>query len=192
MRANTQSDYSWFNSLTDTAPQLIAATWRFCPSTGSVSVVEDTLMEPNGIAISPDEKTMYISDTGSVTGTISPQYPNIHGSPMNATGPRTIYKYDIVDGGRSLANKRAIYLAQDWVPDGLKVAANGMVVTGAGHGVDVLDEYGTLILRVQTNYTVQNFAWVDDKSTGRLTELWMMGNGGISRVRWNFEGQTLK
>jgi sugar lactone lactonase YvrE len=178
--------------LTDTPPQLIAATYRFCPSTGSVSIVEDTLKEPNGIAISPDGKTMYISDTGAVSGTISPQYPSIHGSPFNATGARTIYKYDVIDGGRGLGNKRPIYLAQDWVPDGLKVAANGMVVTGAGHGVDVLDEYGTMILRVQTNYTVQNFAWVTDKDTGNLTELWMMGNGGISRVKWNFAGQELK
>jgi len=135
---------------------------------------------------------MYISDTGAVSGVIDPRYPSIHGSAMNATGKRTIYKYDIVDNGMNLANKRAIYLAQDWVPDGLKVAANGMVVTGTGKGVDVLDEFGTLILRIQTNYTVQNFAWVANKMDGgRLTELWMMGNGGISRARWALEGQTL-
>lgn len=47
-----------------------------------------------------------------------------------------------------------MYLAQDWVPGGLKVAANGYIVTGAGFGVDVLDPIGTLLVRVQTNYTV--------------------------------------
>lgn len=55
----------------------------------------------------------------------------------------------------NIANKRPIYLAQDWIPDGLKCAANGMVLTGAGYGVDVLDEFGTLLVRIQTNYTVQ-------------------------------------
>lgn len=80
-----------------------------------------------------------------------------------------------------------MYLAQDWIPDGLKVAANGYIVTSAGKGVDVLDETGTLLVRVQTNYTVQNFAW-----TGRdLTTLWLTGIGGISKVEWNLQGQRL-
>lgn len=69
----------------------------------------------------------------------------------------------------------------------MKVAANGFVVTGAGKGVDVLDLTGSLVLRVQTDYVVQNFAWVGEN----LTEFWLMGQGGISRVRWNLQGQDL-
>ena len=73
------------------------------------------------------------------------------------------------------------------MPDGLKVAKNGYVVTGAGKGVDVLDADGTLLVRVQTNYTVQNFAW-----TGKdLKTLWIVGAGGISKVEWNLQGQKL-
>jgi hypothetical protein len=40
---------------------------------------------------------------------------------------------------------------------------------------------------VQTNYTVQNFAWVGED----LTEFWIMGNNGVSRVRWDLKGQDL-
>lgn len=109
------------------------------------------------------------------------------GSYFNATGKRTIYAYTLCDKGTSLLNKRPIYLAQDGVPDGLKVAQNGYVVTGAGEGVDVLDEDGTLLVRVQTNYTVQNFAW-----TGKdLRTLWMFGDGGVSKVEWDLQGQRL-
>lgn len=36
--------------------------------------------------------------------------------------------------------KRPIYRAQDRIPDGLKVAKNAYVVTGAGYGVNVLEE----------------------------------------------------
>lgn len=179
-------DYSWFNHLTDTAPQLPSASYRFRPSSGAVQLVSDDLDEPNGIAISPDEKTIYISDTGAVSGTYTPAFP-ANGTPFNQTGKRAIYKYDVVDNGMNICCKRPIYLAQDWVPDGLKVAANGMVVTGAGKGVDIMDEYGTLVLRIQTNYTVQNFAWVGED----LKEFWLMGNGGISRVRWQLRGQNL-
>jgi sugar lactone lactonase YvrE len=132
-----REEYSWFNALTNTAPQLMSATYRFRPSTGAVNVIEDTLKQPNGIAIPLDGKTMYISDTGADTGVIDLCFPSIHSATFNATGKQTVYKYDIVDDGMALVNKRAIYLAQSWAPDGLKVAANGMVVTTTGKGVGV-------------------------------------------------------
>lgn len=93
----------------------------------------------------------------------------------------------------ALFNRRVIYLAQDWAPDGLKVAANGVVVSATGNGVDVLDEFRTLIVRIQADHTVQDFAWAVNKMDGgKLTELWMMGNRGILRAGWALEGQTLK
>ena len=98
-----------------------------------------------------------------------------------------MYAFDLSKDATYLTNKRPIYLAQDWVPDGLKVAANGYVVTGTGRGVDVIDEKGTLLVRVQTNYTVQNFAWTGSN----LTTLWLTGQGGISRVEWALQGQDL-
>jgi len=85
-------------------------------------------------------------------------------------------------------NKRPVYLSPEYVPDGLKVAANGYILTGNGRGVDVLDSFGQLLLTVQTNYTVQNFAWTGPE----LKTLWLMGAGGISRVEWELVGQELK
>ncbi|KAL8729203.1 MAG: hypothetical protein Q9181_005088 [Wetmoreana brouardii] len=179
-------DYSWFNKLTDTPPQLGPATYRFTPSTGAVHIVEDSLLQPNGIALAPNTRTVYISDTGAASGPISPFLPSL-GASFNATGKRTIYAYDLSPCATYLTNKRAFWLSQDRSPDGLKVARNGYVVTGTGKGVDVLSETGDLLVRVQTNYTVQNFAWVGKG----LREFWMMGQGGISRVRWELQGQEL-
>lgn len=180
-------EYSWFNRLTDTPPQLKSASYRFRPSTGAVVMIDDTLVQPNGIALSPDGKNVYISDSGAETGVITPSILNIPGSPYNETGARTVYKYDLVDNGTHITGKRPIWYAQDWIPDGLKVAANGMVVTATGKGVDVLDDVGTLILRVQTEFVVQNFAWTGTN----LTEFWLVGQGGIARVRWELAGQDL-
>ena len=54
--------------------------------------------------------------------------------------------------------------------------------------MDVIDPDGQLLLTIQTNYTVQNFAW-----TGKeLKTLWLMGQGGISKVEWELKGQELK
>jgi hypothetical protein len=126
----TDPQYSWFNALTDTAPQLETATYRFVPSTGAVSIVEDSIIQPNGIAIAPEVKgsprTVYISDTGAIEGPIV-QSLGPQGSPFNTTGKRTVYAFDLSGNGKHLLNKRPVYLAQDWVPDGLKVAGNGYI-----------------------------------------------------------------
>ena len=178
----TITDYGYFGKLTTTPPQLPANSYRFRPSTGAVHLVEDTLSQPNGIALSPSLRTVYISDTGALNGDISSS--SAHGISYNQTGKRTIYAYDLSEDATYLSNKRAIYLAQDYVPDGLKVARNGDVVTAAGKGVDVLDERGTLLVRVRTNFTVQNFAWAGRE----MRTLWLTGMGAIAKVEWNLQG----
>jgi sugar lactone lactonase YvrE len=182
----TDPQYSWFNALTDTAPQLGTASYRFDPETGATFLIDDTMQQPNGIAFSPDGGTLYISDTGAVTGTIDPNLGS-HGTSFNTTGKRAIYAFDVTNNGTRISNKRSFYLAQDWVPDGLKASQEGLVLTGSGHGVDILDDVGQLLIRIQTNYTVQNFAWTGEN----LTTLWLMGNNGISKVEWNITGQRL-
>ncbi|KAL8637450.1 MAG: hypothetical protein Q9226_009121 [Calogaya cf. arnoldii] len=99
----TDPDYSWFNKLTDTPPQLPTATYRFRPSTGATSIVEDTLLQPNGIALAPNNQTIYISDTGAVSGPISPFLPSL-GATFNATRPRTIYAFDLSSDATYLTN----------------------------------------------------------------------------------------
>ncbi|KAH2119886.1 hypothetical protein KXV46_008975, partial [Aspergillus fumigatus] len=183
---NRSIEYSWFNKLTDTPPQLPSATYRYNPKSGAVFVVDDSLSQPNGIAFNPDYSIVYISDTGAVSGPVDPKFGH-PGTPFNATGPRTIYAFDVSKDGTTASNKRPVYLSAGYVPDGLKVAANGYIVTGNGRGVDVLDPHGQLLLTIQTNYTVQNFAWTGPK----LKTLWLMGSGGISKVEWDLAGQEL-
>ncbi|KAL8669676.1 MAG: hypothetical protein Q9168_005733, partial [Polycauliona sp. 1 TL-2023] len=116
------TDFSWSNKLTDTPPQLPTATYRFRPSTGAVTVVDDTLSQPNGIALAPGSRTVYISDSGAVSEPLSPIIP---AQDSAATRKRTIYAFDLSSDATYLTNKRAFYLAPDGAPDGLKVAANG-------------------------------------------------------------------
>ncbi len=54
--------------------------------------------------------------------------------------------------------------------------------------VDVLSEYGELLVKIQTDFYVQNiqFAGLD------LDELWIFGISTISRVRWALKGQSGK
>jgi sugar lactone lactonase YvrE len=179
-------DYGWFLGIDDTAPMLETATYRFNPNTGAVNIVEDSAVQPNGIARSPDGTKIYIADTGAANGLVE-QSLGSQGFSLNATGKRVIYAYDVCDNGLSITNKRTIYQALDFGADGLKVAQNGLIVTATGKGFDVLDEVGTPIIRVQTNYSVENFAWTGNE----LKTLWLTGAGGISKVEWNLQGQRL-
>ncbi|KAF9637612.1 lactonohydrolase [Lasiodiplodia theobromae] len=189
------------------APQIGAATYRFSPRTGAVSIVDDTLQAPNGLAFSPPDdgrRTLYLTDTGAGVPMIDPRVPwqDVPGIAWNGTRKRTVYAYDVVDdenenddegkGSAAVAaapwlkNKRPIYAAMEYVPDGLKVAANGYVLAGTGKGVDVLEAgSGRPVLRVQTNFTAVNFDFVGEE---RRDELWIVGQGGVARVKWNLTG----
>ncbi|KAE8148713.1 putative lactonohydrolase [Aspergillus avenaceus] len=185
--------YSWWLEVADTPPQLRSATYRFNPATGSTVVVNDEMRSPNGIAMSPDRRYIYITDTAAA-GDSAPisldiPSPGVMGILFNTTGLRTIYKFDLVDQGHAITNKRPIhYDAIGTVPDGLKVARNGWVVTATGNGLSVMDEYGDMIARVQTNFTVNNFVWSDAND---YREVWMVGQGGVARVKWDLQGQKV-
>jgi sugar lactone lactonase YvrE len=97
-------------------------------------VIDDSIVQPNGIAISPrmancsatENRTVYITDSGAVAGPIL-QSIGSQGTTFNTTGKRMVYAYDLTSNGNQIVNKRPVYLAQDWIPDGLKVAANGYI-----------------------------------------------------------------
>lgn len=65
---------------------------------------------------SSTSRTVYISHTGATEGTVV-QAPWLQALPCNATRQRT---------ESQLFNERSSYLTLDWVPDGLKVAVNGL------------------------------------------------------------------
>ncbi|KAK0628750.1 lactonohydrolase [Bombardia bombarda] len=166
------------------APKFGTGTYRFNLTSGLASLVEDSLIEPNGVAFSPDKKTLYLTDTGAGSSVVDPHVypaPPIH---VNSTGPRTIYAYDMVPSRKTLLNKRPIYRALDYAPDGIKVSREGYLVTATGHGIDVLTAEGEPLVRVQTNFTVINIAWAGKEGE----ELWAVGVGGVARVRWGLRG----
>lgn len=49
-------------------PELPNQVYRFHPDTGSVRAVADGLQRPNGLAFSPDESTLYVTDTAWIHG----------------------------------------------------------------------------------------------------------------------------
>ncbi|KAK3671024.1 hypothetical protein LTR78_009142 [Recurvomyces mirabilis] len=174
----TDSWYGYAINVTD-YPVLAPNTYRFRPSTGAVSIVENTLQQPNGIGISPNGRTMYITDTGftnfdNAPVDVLPRYT------VNPLGGRTVNAYDInfSPAGNYLTAKRPIWYAETFGDDGFHVSKEGYLLGAAGAGVDVLSEFGELIMRIEVEGTVNNLQFAGSKRD----EVWLFGFGGIYKV----------
>jgi sugar lactone lactonase YvrE len=177
--------YGSKTNLTQSPPVLHQQTYRFRPSTGAVSVVEADIGIPNGIALSPDEKTLYITDTG-VTNFTDADPNKIPRYTWGATAGKSVYAFDMVDSpaGKYLVNKRPIWYPQEYADDGFHAAGNGVLVGASGFGVDVLSPWGELLVRIQTDFVVNNIQFAGPC----LDKLWLFGAGKIGRVRWDLTG----
>ena len=136
----TDGLYGYQQDISYRAPALQTAVYRFRPSTGKVQIVETGLIQPNGIGLSPDEKTLYVSDSGAGYSTIyNPPGNRLPPLDYNATSPRIVYAYDTRETpvGKILINRRPIWLTQEFLPDGFEVARNGYLLVAAGNGYAV-------------------------------------------------------
>ena len=131
---------------------------------GTVTLLSKSLAFPNGIAFSPDEKTLYIGV-----------------SEWNAA---RIVAYDVQPDG-TLANERVFFdaqpLASEKTPgscDGLKVDREGNLWSSGPGGVLVINPAGKLIGRINTGVPTANCAWGDDGSV-----LYITANKALVRVK---------
>lgn len=112
--------------------------YRFDPRTRQLSVVEDSLKMPNGIAFGPGEKTLYIIDSAAIQGPRT-YFPYL---------PHRIYVYDVGKGGRALTNKRLFANIAPGFPDGMRLDEKGNIYVGTLEGVHVLNPKGKLIGKI--------------------------------------------
>lgn len=121
---------------------------------GTVSEVTHDVSKPNGIAISPDEKTLYVADHDNGTDKIDPQ-----ASPPKL-GPMTIYAFPLGSDGKVNGKRKTI------VDFGDQAGCDGMCVDESGNlyltarsvkrpGVLVVDPTGNEIAFIPTGPTNQ-------------------------------------
>lgn len=108
--------------------------FRLDPQTGALDTVTDLPIEPNGLAFSPDEQRLYVSDTSAALG-------------REATGEHCIWVFDVVHGTR-LANGRKFADVAPGVPDGFRVDVQGWVYTSSEDSVQVFHPDGRLLGRI--------------------------------------------
>jgi gluconolactonase len=134
------------------APEVGTYVYRHDPATGETSVVADSFNKPNGLAFSPDESVLYITDTGAN------QAPGTYFVGL----PHHVRAFD-VHKGRHLRNERLFAVVSPGCPDGIKLDTKGRVYTSSGSGVQVFTPEGDLIGEIMAR-GVANFTFGGPKN----------------------------
>lgn len=135
---------------------------------GKLVLLTRDIKAPNGIALSPDEKTLYVTD-------VHPQ-------------SSAWLAYDVKADGR-ISNGRVLHDATRWTktrkgaPDGLKVDAEGNLFATGPEGVYVFAPDGTHLGIIETGVATANCAWGDDGKT-----LYIAADTTIYRIKLSTKG----
>ncbi len=133
---------------------------------GELTLLTSDLKGPNGIAFSPDEKKLYVSDVARAAwyafdvksdGSIGNKRPLVDAAPQKRNGP----------GG----------------PDGMKVDEHGNIFGAGPGGLYIIAPDGTILGRFDFGVPIGNCAWGEDGST-----LFITANTDLYRIRLTTKG----
>jgi gluconolactonase len=136
---------------------------------GQVTVIEKELHRPNGVALSPDESLLYVTQSEPTRAIIMVYTLDADG---NVTGKKLFH--DLTD----LVGEQAPGL-----PDGLTVAEDGTIFTSGPGGVLVLSKDGKRLGRIVDGKATANCKFGDDGRT-----LYMTSHDMLARIRLNVKG----
>jgi gluconolactonase len=137
---------------------------------GTLTLLTKELSGPNGIAFSPDEKTLYVDNW-------DPKH-------------KVIMRYDVAADG-SIANGKVFFDITRSVPgddawDGIKVDQRGNVYAAGPAGIYVLSPEGKHLGTITPPEHVANFAWGDDD----YRALYITASTGLYRIRLDVAGSV--
>ncbi|MEO1692055.1 MAG: SMP-30/gluconolactonase/LRE family protein [Cyanobacteria bacterium J06629_2] len=136
--------------------------FRFDPHTGEIEAVIKEMERPNGLAFSPDESILYVSDTSQVN---------------YIQGHHYVRAYNVVDG-KQVADGRVFAVVEPGQPDGLKVDREGNVFVSSADSVQVYAADGDRLGKIFVPEIVANltFGGKDGK------HLFITAGGSLYRI----------
>ncbi len=144
--------------------------YRVAPD-GAIKLATQELEAPNGLAFTPDFKTLYVANSQA------------HAPIWKAY---TVKADGTLDQGRVFADSTRYYKQGDGVPDGLKVDVHGNVFATGPGGVLIYSPDGTLLGRILTGVPTANVAFGEDGAT-----LFITANHRVLRLRTKTRGMPL-
>ncbi len=130
------TDYEGFRG----EEELPCNVYRADPSTGTLEAVLTDFACPNGLAFAPDERRLYVSDTG-----------RIHDREFE----RHIRVFDVAEDG-TLDGGKVFHVIDPGVSDGMRLDSDGNLWSSAGDGVHCLNPDGVLLGKILVPEIVSN------------------------------------
>jgi gluconolactonase len=136
---------------------------------GRITDIEQSLRRPNGVALSPDESTLYVTQSEPSKAVIMAYSLDKKG---NVTARKEFHNFtDLV--GRNAPG----------LPDGLTVAADGTIFSSGPGGILVLSKEGKRLGRISNGKATANCKFGDDGKT-----LYLTSHDMLARIRLNVAG----
>jgi gluconolactonase len=117
--------------------------YRLDPDSGALTVAADDFMQPNGLAFSPDESLLYVTDTGAT---------------HRDGGPRHVRRFRVGAGG-ALSGGEVLATCVAGLYDGLRVDVHGHLWLSAGDGVHCHAADGTRLGTLRIPEPVANLCF---------------------------------
>ncbi len=123
----------------------LGVNYVFCfdPSTKTLTAASQFVDEPNGLAFSPDESVLYVSDTAGA---------------LRENGNHHIVAFD-VDQNRQLTNPRIFAVIEPGLPDGFRVDSYGWLYTSSQDSVQVFAPDGKRLAKIDVPEKVGNLCF---------------------------------
>ena len=125
--------------------------YRVDPKTGDIKVVVDDFVEPNGITFSPDEKKLYVIDTGFTDGPDNPSHIRV---------------FDVdISSGKVSNGKVFAEMPKPSITDGMRADRDGRIWCSVGwgdpaeDGVRCYTPSGELLGKIHIPETVANLCF---------------------------------
>jgi gluconolactonase len=135
-----QTDYEGGKQIAE----LPARVYCLDPDSGTLRVVADDFDGPNGLCFSPDERRLYITESGLQFVPDPTQHIRV---------------FDVTDGGARLTNGHIFHKVQPGFADGLRCDEDGNIWSSAADGVHCIDPSGALLGKIKVPYTVSNLTF---------------------------------
>ncbi len=143
--------------------------YRVDAKSGAVTRVVSDMVRPNGLAFSPDEKLLYIVDTGAT---------------HKENGPHHIRRFTVTADGKRLKGGEIFAESPVGLFDGFRIDENGRIWTSTGEGVYCYDADGTLIGKILIPEMVANVTFGGTK----LNRLFICGTTSLYSIYLTTKG----
>jgi gluconolactonase len=125
-------------------PELPPSLYRLDPQNGSLQLMADDFEGPNGLAFSPDESLLYVSESGCQFDADPTQY---------------IRMFDVVSDGKQLSECRIFHKVMPGYADGFRIDQDGNLWSSAADGVHCIAPDGTKLGAIKVPFIVSNLTF---------------------------------